>query len=184
MPHLLDDANRWRRQGVGGLTVTPAMYELLRRWSIGDFINDSSQGPPTPPVEITPEGLDQAALENCAGGAFFPGIEAGWMLRDVVDLSEPYRIDPTGLRAGDVTRQMAVPWQADFRDCGVEQHDGRAIPWWPQQRPLTVQDGTTPGYQSWTRDKIESRLDMVRRWFELGFIVADGDRYVETERNT
>jgi hypothetical protein len=183
MPQLLDDNNQWSRQGPGGLTVTPAMYELLRRWSVGQFKDDSSEGPPTPPVELTPEGLDQAALENCAGGAFFPGIEAGWMLRDVVELLEPYRINPAGLRAGDITRQMAVPWQADFRDCAAEEHDGRVVPWWPQQRPITVQERVNSDYQPWTRNKVASRMDMVRRWFELGFIVAEGERYVETERN-
>lgn len=62
-------------------------------------------------------GLTRAGLEACVGGAFFPGIEASWFLRDTYNYTEPFRLDHTGLSAGDVTKQMAVPWQADFFKC-------------------------------------------------------------------
>jgi hypothetical protein len=44
--------------------------------------------------------------------------------------SEAFRIDHQKHKAGDVTRYMAVPWQADFFECNTN--------WWPAQRPDDV----------------------------------------------
>jgi hypothetical protein len=69
------------------LTLTPVQYSVLRQWMLGKFDKPGwprSNDPkdlPLPPATITPFGLDQAALENCVGGAFFPGIEVGWLIR-------------------------------------------------------------------------------------------------------
>ena len=70
------------------LTLTPVQYALLRQWKLGKFDKGAwpaSNDPadlPAPPKKPTPWGLDQAALENCVGGAFFPGIEVGWLVRN------------------------------------------------------------------------------------------------------
>lgn len=184
MPQLFDDENAWKRTGDNGLAFTKSMYEMLRRWSIGEYIDDWTGVPPEPSTEITPTGLDQASLENCSGGGFFPGIEAGWMLRDTLAYIEPYRIDPTTLKPGDISRQMAVPWQADFYDCTTTDSDTRRVGWWPQQRPDEVFVEGSPTRQAWIRDKIEEHRDMVDKWHELGFVVFNGTRFVETERNS
>jgi hypothetical protein len=69
------------------LTLTPVQYSVLRQWMLGKFESTgwpNSNKPedlPLPVMTITPFGLDQAALENCVGGAFFPGIEVGWLIR-------------------------------------------------------------------------------------------------------
>lgn len=184
MPQLFDDNNDWVRNGDGGLAFTPTTYELLRRWSIGQFESDWTGEPPAVPTDITPAGLDQAALENCSGGGFFPGIEAGWLLRDVLDYEEPFRLKTDGLRAGDITRQMAVPWQADFFKCTRAPGDGgRQVGWWPQQRPDDVFASGSASRVEWIRDRIRTHIDMVNRWFELGFVVETGTRFIETERN-
>lgn len=180
MPVLFDDENNWEPNGDQGLSVTKAMYEILTKWRDGQFVNDWNGEPPQPPAEITPAGLDQAALENCAGAAFFPGIEASWLLRDVYDYLEPFRLNPANLRAGDVSQQMAVPWQADFYKCTS---GGSTIGWWPQQRPDEVFPETGGNQVDWIRNKIDSHQDMVKRWHELGFVVWNGTKYVETERN-
>jgi len=45
------------------------------------------------------------------------------------------------VRAGHFTRQMAVPWQADFLQCKAEDDNSGVFPgsglwgWWPGQRP-------------------------------------------------
>jgi hypothetical protein len=39
-------------------------------------------------------------------------------------------LNPANLKAGDMTKRMAVPWQADFFEC--QEH------WWPSQRPDVV----------------------------------------------
>jgi hypothetical protein len=150
----------------------------MKKWKDGDFIDDWS-GAPVPSRLLTPGGLDRAALESCVGGAFYPGIEASWLLRDVYPFSEPFRLDPTSLQAGDVTKQMALPWQADFMDCAQEGD----LAWWPAQRPDDVFPESGGPQVPWTRGIVNSMSDMVQKWHRLGFVVKNGAKYVETERN-
>lgn len=180
MPLLFDDENDWSPSGDQGLAITKTMHAMLTQWRDGQFLNDWTGTPPEPPADITPAGLDQAALENCAGAAFFPGIEASWLLRDAYDYLEPFRLNQADLRAGDITKQMAVPWQADFLKCTS---GGSTIAWWPQQRPDEVFTATGNRQVDWIREKVRSHQDMVNRWHELGFVVWNGTRYVETDRN-
>jgi hypothetical protein len=112
----------------------------------------TSDWPPTPPVTtITSDGLTRAALENCVGAAFFPGIEAGGIARStpvvvkqITDLAfvEPFRLDQTQVAAGDVTLGMARPWQGDFMLCtGPESQtavDSDVTSWWPAGRPVSI----------------------------------------------
>jgi hypothetical protein len=67
------------------LTLTPVQYSVLRQWMLGKFDKPGSNDPkdlPLPPATSTPFAPDQAALENCVGGAFLPGIEVGWLIRN------------------------------------------------------------------------------------------------------
>ena len=160
--------------------LTRLQYAAMKKWKEGKFIDDVSK-PSMASRSITPEGLDRAALDSCAGGAFFPGIEAGWLLRDTYVYSEPFRLDQTDLEAGDVTKQMALPWQADFAACRQEGE----LAWWPAQRPDDVFPEDGGPQVSWTRGIIgakHSMADMVRHWHRLGFVVKRRSRYVETER--
>jgi hypothetical protein len=169
--------------GDGGintfLTVTVTQYEILRRWANGMFIRNGT-APPPPATVVTASGLDRAALEACAGGAFFPGIEAGWIMRDPRVYAEPFRLlhfdsasAPLGLRPGDVTKRSALPWQADFLQCGAF--------WWPAQRPNEVflEDGSQ---KEWDRG-ITNEVQMTRVWGRLGFVVNfgtdDNPKFVE-----
>lgn len=158
-------------------SITRLQYAVLQKWKDGEFENDWS-GPPAPETEITPEGLDRAALEACVGGAFFPGIEAGWFMRDVFKYSEPFRLDQSKLKAGDATKQMSVPWQADFWAC---QLDGDTS-WWPSQRPDDVFPEDGGGQTGWTRDFVNNSAEMIQFWYQLGVVVRRGDAFVETER--
>ena len=149
----------------------------MKKWKDGDFVNDWS-GPPKPPTDINPEGLDRAGLESCVGGAFYPGIEGSWLLRVVYQYTEPFRLDGSVLKPGDVTKQMAVPWQADFTDCAQEGD----LAWWPAQRPDDVFPENGSPQRPWTQGIVNSMSDMVQKWHRLGFIVKKGSKYVETER--
>ena len=149
----------------------------MKKWKDGDFINDWS-GPPTPAKSTTPEGLDRAALESCVGAAFYPGIEASWLLRDVYGFVAPFRLDAASLQPGDVTKQMALPWQADFYDCAQEGD----YAWWPAQRPDDVFPAAGGAQVPWIRKHVTSKEGMVRNWYKLGFVVKKGAKYVETER--
>ncbi len=103
MPKLLGDeeirdASRLPESDTGNpkefLTLTGVQFALLRRWYEGQFDPDGWPAKPAPPADDRPEGLDQAALEACVGGAFFPGIEVGWLIRNKAVYLGPLRIDP------------------------------------------------------------------------------------------
>ena len=202
-----------RREGVPEtwLSVTPRQYRRLMLWADGEFAPRAPASAASP--EPTADDLDRAALENCVGGGFFPGIEVSGRIKDPAlydeDASHGFRLNPDGLEAGALTERMAVPWQADFTQC-----EGF---WWPAQRPDHVvteedyaevvaerpQPAERPGPQldtlayprrAWARGvggpagDVQARMrDMVDRWRDLGFVVPRGDDdpqvRVETERN-
>lgn len=159
------------------LRLTEYQLYLLRQWCRGEFFNEVLEGwvpkgsvDPWQPykniVNKTARQLDQGVLSNLAGGAFCPGAELGWLIRNPAIYHEPYRIkaDPnfytfrqtaanqnqsaaplsvpeedyvaatgatlsqesnydTGLQPGDLTKMMALPWQADFNECSTQDID-------------------------------------------------------------
>ena len=185
MPKLLGDEPYKFTHPRYRATVTPTQYELLKKWAVGNFIDDHGTAPST---AITPEGLDQAALENCVGAAMYPGIEASWLLRNPAVFKEPFRIKPGAkitsssidaakvvspetltVRSGFFTQQMALPWQADFADCARETVGtspnppnppdvGQSFGWWPGQRPDETPNGVAwarPTSGSWPADPLQ-----------------------------
>ena len=111
------------------LTVTALQYRRLEAWAHDRF----SPGPRHPAVASSvadqPWRLTHAVLDSCTGGAFYPGIEMTAISRSPRAYSEAYRL-ADNLVAGDITKYMAVPWQADFFECNTH--------WWPAQRPDSV----------------------------------------------
>lgn len=181
------------------VSFTEIQYEKMRLWAEGKFDDDWTgvEPEPTPFDEIAavdqPRALDRAALEACVGSGRFPGIEAGNIMleRGTYDPERPFRIN-MDLLPGSLTARMAVPWQADFRDCEYEEEIG--LDWWPGQRPNEIwreRDGKlvrekwVPQTQEWTADDTRRPM-MVKHWSELGFIVRkkiDGEeKFVEDER--
>lgn len=194
------------------LRLTDYQLFVLRQWAEGCFINEMEEGcldPKTYPVFLphsaipppqTGRALDRGVLSNVLGGAFCPGGEVGWIMRNPSIYGEPYRIKAdrgwsdflqsaaqanarhtsrlddvtfamnsplsqdnnfhTGLQPGDLTKYMAVPWQADFNECTTQsinityadwnniypdnqgdlhlQRDEKIWEtlWWPAHRPL------------------------------------------------
>jgi hypothetical protein len=155
--------------------LTATQYNILQAWRDGNFINDWV-GPPSPGT-ITPDGMTRAALQNCSGGPFCPGIETSFLTRDQYPYVEPFRLDGTQLQAGDLTRQNAVPWQTDFNDCQFQ----APLSWWPSARPDDVFTATSNNYVSWDRG-VKSRADMVNLWSGLGFLVQSGNAIIEVDR--
>jgi hypothetical protein len=207
MPKMLGD-DRTNALGTSrwGLVLTSTQLAVLDSWQNGKFIGTSLPpgsllNPPAAPA-ITPHGLDRAALEGCSGGAFYPGIEVGWQIRDAA-FSEPFRLahgaqsthrfDPKGttVTAGHFSRQMALPWLTDFLQCRTENQKLTNEPWawWPTQRPDSVypsraeaakhhQGGTL---QKWARATTAwpsggaepSFQEMRENWSKFGFVVQD-----------
>lgn len=183
------------------LAITPTQYEILRRWGSGHFVADWSDCAPSPERSITPDGLDFAALQAAVGGAFFPGQEVGWLIRNPEVYAEAFRLKhDAALRAGHFTRQMALPWQADFFDCSKETvtYNASADPslqatdvmtWWPTHRPDDVVAHGAPDRVPWARHTdgslIKTKQEFLAHWHRLGFVVdVSGDRsqFAEVER--
>jgi hypothetical protein len=161
---------------TGLLSLTRIQHALLEQWSEGRFdVSDWTGAEPAIPsvAGVTPEGLDEAALENCVGGPFYPGIEVSWLVR-VADLyEEPFRfkVDPRPeaeatkpprkigaltFGPGFFSQQMALPWQADFYDCHKEERETpddriHKYMWWTAIRPDDVYPPGETEQQPWVR---------------------------------
>ena len=171
------------------LPLTRPQYRILQEWSKNAF--DAHATGPTVP-ELEPDALTRTVLEACAGGAFYPGIEAGRKIRDVsiYTAGEVFRFDRANLKPGGLTESMALPWQADFSACTWEafaappapQFKGRG--WWPAQRPDHVlknaADVTMP---NWDRGA-EGMQSMVDLWDQLGVVLKDSSSaaFIEQQR--
>jgi hypothetical protein len=169
-------------------SLTQLQYAILKQWHQGEFEADF-RGPPATPTApaITPAGLDQAALEGCVGGAFFPGIEVSWLVRKKEIYAAPFRVNvgartgPLEVRAGFFSQQMALPWQADFFACAKETSDDNVTAgWWPAQRPDDVFLKAGDESVEWARG-MEEFEDMIQRWASRGFVVPVGDAQLEKD---
>ena len=188
------------------LCLTNTQYFLLMQWAEGYFTND----PNIPPGNLAPDPITRAVLENCVGGAFSPGIEMSWISRNAAIYGEPFRINgcfpdkklsadfnPNCIEPGDITRYMAIPWQADFNLCTTQpitelnppsgqNPEKRDMWWWPPQRPTKVYtEDDAEKLVPWTPLSF-SGVSMVKYWSKLGFVIektiAGEQRFVEVER--
>jgi len=181
MPRLNDDNN------TGDVfTLTRTQYGAMRRWSQGQFVNDASaEG------ESEPERLTRTALEACAGGPFFPGIEAGRIIRDasIYMPGEAFRFSPDRVKPGGITQNNAVPWQADFHLCRWEEAENGALKrlgWWPAQRPDDVLKSKDADPVSWSRGLADVAIAWVKHWHRLGVVKEDPSNpgiFIERDRD-
>jgi hypothetical protein len=197
------------------LTLTETQYFFLGQWAAGHF--DAIRRPWTNDVTL----LTEASMGNCVGGPFCPGIEVTWSTRNPniyaasrqirqrypIGYYDSYGLDPTedetanaqGCEPGDLTKRMAIPWQADFFQCSIQfinftdpaqnKSDG-GIPtpptyyayWWPPQSPWQVitrdlgidgqaEAGTPAGFQVMFTRGINTFSQMIDYWHYMGFLV-------------
>ena len=111
------------------LTVTALQYKRLEAWAQHRFKPGSRHAAVRSDPAHQPGILTRTALDACTGGPFYPGIEMTAISHSPHAYSEAYRL-ADHLEAGDITKFMAVPWQADFFECNTH--------WWPAQRPDSV----------------------------------------------
>jgi hypothetical protein len=122
------------------------------------------------PLADQPSTLDRAALHFCMGGPFHPGCEMTWPMRRSSMYRAPFRLQqsatdglytdygeyltPTTVMSydgplsssgpGDISKWMAVPWQADTDSCragypGTPFPPDEFIPsFWPSRVPNNV----------------------------------------------
>ena len=195
------------------LTVTETQYFVLHQWAKGLFNTGAAAK-----VDIV-TALTAGSMGNCVGGPFCPGIEVTWSLRNpnVYDGASHIRprhpiawydehgLNPDedetdgafGCEPGDLTKRMAIPWQADFFQCSIQfinftdPHSNKegSIPkpptyyayWWPPQSPwqvltsdLTTRTqtlaGTPAGYQVPYARGINTFGQMIDNWHYMGFV--------------
>lgn len=179
-----------------GDRLTGTQLRWMGQWSKGNFTRDWHIVPKSNP-SLTPDDLDRAALEACTGAALYPGIEAGQYLLQkkiwnpfprlntavaepddaaVAEADGAAAAEPDDLivvEPGDVTAGMALPWHTDFRACNQD--------WWPVARPNQVRPQRAPDtYEKWDR-QIQTYGRMVDAWHTLGFVIPQGEEFLEVE---
>jgi L-lysine 6-oxidase len=164
------------------MALTPTQYYLLHQWAVGKCVS-RRQDPQAGQDWTWASPLDIATAGNAVGEPMAPGIEVTWTMRNPMILTpgDPFRVQPQdtnyhasglcpsrdetltggGCQPGDLTKRMAIPWQADFFDCSVQPvnftmprtnkiiSNANRIPlaptffayWWPAQSPYNVYDG-------------------------------------------
>lgn len=106
MPELCGDNPITNTLPQKFLILTRTMLFLLKQWANGKFINECEEHlvpdcekDGRPPISYwcheptTPTELDQGVLSNGLGGAFCPGGEVTWIVRNPAIYSEPFRIN-------------------------------------------------------------------------------------------
>lgn len=207
------------------LTLTDTQYFCLQQWAAGKFDTGTTAG-----FGLNP--LDRASLGNCVGSPMCPGIEVTWSTRNpaIWDPAHPFRIlhaydeahyrrhgldpmreeatapghpaSPPGCEPGDLTKRMAIPWQADFFQCTAQlinytdptknKDSGIPVPptyyayWWPVQSPMFVLSGYTgvdaqaaagvpAGFQVYYPRGVNTFAQMITGWSYLGFVVNQNE---------
>jgi hypothetical protein len=85
------------------LRLTDYQLYILRQWAAGLFYNEIDEGwvpdtavdpylPYTHLLGNSARDLDRGVLMNMLGGAFFPGAEVCWVIRNPSIFKEPYRL--------------------------------------------------------------------------------------------
>ena len=147
--------------------------EHLQQWQNGHFV----AGAPVP-EEPAAQRLTRSVLGAAVGKGFFPGIEAGILLKDAGIYSQPFdfRLSHDVVEAGWLTALMALPWQADFLKC----EDA----WWPSQRPdYAPQDNGD--LRKWARPlSYNGHRKITEDQFvmQFGAVVPRGRRHIEDGR--
>lgn len=165
------------------LSLTPYQHEHLKNWVNGNLREEPSHSVTSPAMNLT-----RAALESCVGGSFFPGIEATYDIARVSayhpleNLRKEFRINPA-FEPGSLTEKMALPWQADFAECGQF--------WWPSQRPVATRTSSNT-FLNWDRGiwdtvttKDAAHKNMVDHWDKLAHVLKnETGHFVEVGRRT
>lgn len=145
MPQLAgDEGDTTMGEADTWLTLTKRQYETIQLWAQNKFAGfpglkevkaalaeyAASERPLEDlPLAEQPFALTTVAMTACVGGAFYPGIEITSITKSKKFYGAAFEV-AGDLEPGDVTKWMALPWQADFYECNTH--------WWPAQRPDAV----------------------------------------------
>ena len=87
LPYMLGSGANYDQSPAHWFLMPKLQYQILEKWLNGEFYDDLDDPEAgvtdisEAPLEHQPEALTRAALEHCSGGAFHPGVELPWVLR-------------------------------------------------------------------------------------------------------
>jgi L-lysine 6-oxidase len=202
-------------------TVTRTQYFMLKQWSEGKFfreiravggisaadradVGNATGEPMSPGIEVTwsmrnPTPYDAPYhIKHRHDAAFYQehGLSPSENETEPPP-NNPQAVTGLGCEPGDMTKRMAIPWQADFFACtlqnvnftdpnvnkvnGVPKPPAYYAYWWPPQSPWDVLSGANTeasqaasglpaGIQVNYARGINSFIDMITGWKYLAFI--------------
>jgi hypothetical protein len=152
--------------------------------SMEEYVNELFKIRP----RYAPAFLDMASMGRMLGGSFLPGIEVGreggkatnWSFVHGGTIYFPdIRFHPQGKapghKAGTLTKDLAIPWFADYIGCEED--------FWPTSRPQVVYQNNGLAY-SWLSKSEHTTTEPAFRdyWKKLGFIRRQpNDEFFEEE---
>lgn len=161
------------------LQLTNYQLAQMTKWKDGNFTLEPGwvptyNDPPLAgfPVADRPTALNQAALLPAVGGSFIPGIEVGSRIADRNFFSSPFRVKDD-VAPGYFTQTLFLPWQKDVPIC--------APVYWPSGYPGDVLPQGSTQRRPWQQGAGGFPANL-ETWFELGFIIKEGEDYTEQER--
>jgi hypothetical protein len=194
MPLLAGDGPNSNELPSKFLRLTDYQLYILRQWAEGKFYNEADEGwvPDTAVDPFQPylgwqnrtaRDLDRGVLSNLLGGAFFPGGEICWTIRNPSIYKEPFRIkaDPAFYGFGQtaanansnaISEQLYLGnggndlSQASDFETGLQPGDltkYSALPWQADFNECTTQDIDIT-YELWNTIDPESENDP---WLKL-----------------
>ena len=102
IPYMLGSGVNYDFSPAHWFTMPALQYWILEQWRDGNFVNDYNMESKVDetgsfddiPLDQQPMALTRAALDPLSGGAFHPGVELTWPLRQqgIYSDKEPYRI--------------------------------------------------------------------------------------------
>ena len=113
IPKLFGDTD----EDSSALTLTATQYALDGPLARRQLYARERALAPTAADRRDGVGARPRGAEACVGGAFFPGIECGWIIREPGLYAQPFGFrfrhaasasDPTGVWPGDVTKRSAL----------------------------------------------------------------------------
>ena len=178
MPLLFGDNPLTNELPSKFLCLTETQLFFLQQWAEGKFINEKLEGlePQIDNLPASGSDLDRGVLWNALGGAFCPGGEVCWIIRNPAIYAKPYRIKHAryvpgslsqpavvsgadtasdlslGLEPGDLTKYSSTPWQSDFNECASQDID-------------VTYEGWVNIYPNSTGDPIESQTENTVFWW-------------------
>jgi hypothetical protein len=165
MPFLAGDNPITNTVPTKFLRLTDTQLFILGQWAAGKFINEQQEDIPTTPPEqrsVTGTDLDRGVLSNGLGGAFCPGGETAWIIRNPAIYAEPFRIkhspyfSPTVLASWQpnplsLPGPLNTPQDQGSMAVGLEPGDLTkygAVPWQADFNECSNQDMDTT-YEQW-----------------------------------